>query len=252
MIISASRRTDIPAFFAEWFLNRLLEGYVLVRNPMNCHQISRIVLNRETVDAFVFWTKNPRPFFSVLDYLDESGYPYYFQYTLNDYPLAAEPSLPPLLERIDTIRRLSERIGPNRIMWRYDPILLMPDFDEETHLIHFSKLCAALEGAVTECSFKFVVDYVKTKRNTKQLSLRYPDQPTKNELVSQMASIARRHHISLQGCCEDDYREFDVCPAVCISRGTDGTNQRALADSPQGLRPAFRMSLYPVCGNRRL
>lgn len=106
MIISASRRTDIPAFYGKWFQNRLEDGFVLVRNPFNSHQISRVALNREAVDAFVFWTKDPQPFSPVLDYLDEHRFPYVFQYTLNDYPPAIEPSVPPIEQRIATLQSL--------------------------------------------------------------------------------------------------------------------------------------------------
>lgn len=118
MIISASRRTDIPAFYAKWFMNRIRERYVLVPNPYNPKQISRIALNPDVVDCIVFWTKNPAPMLRELDRL--GAYNYYFQYTLNPYGPEAENCLPPLQARIETFKRLSEKIGKERMIWRYD------------------------------------------------------------------------------------------------------------------------------------
>jgi hypothetical protein len=91
MIISASRRTDIPAFYAEWFMNRIREGYLCVRNPFNAHQVRRVDLSPESVEAIVFWTKDLRPMTIHLDELDERGYRYYFQFTLTGYPEVLEP-----------------------------------------------------------------------------------------------------------------------------------------------------------------
>ena len=125
MIISASRRTDIPAFYAEWFFNRIKEGYVLVRNPMNYHQVSKISLSPAVVDGIVFWTKNPLPMMTRLDELRE--YPYYFQFTLTPYGKEMEPGLPSKKAvLIPVFRELSRKLGPDRLVWRYDPILLNP------------------------------------------------------------------------------------------------------------------------------
>lgn len=109
MIISASRRTDIPAFYWEWFQKRLQEQYVLVRNPLNLHQVSRISLRPEVVDGLVFWTKNPEPMLKQLSVLD--AYAYYFQFTLNAYAADVEAALPPLAVRIEIFRQLAQKIG---------------------------------------------------------------------------------------------------------------------------------------------
>lgn len=152
-IISSSRRTDIPAFFCEWFLNRMKEGYALVRNPRSPHQISQVLLDHDNVDAFVFWTKNSRPFERALDYLQEQGYPCYFQFTLNDYPRIIEPHVPPLAERIQTLISLAHRLGPQHIMWRYDPIILTESVGPDDHIANFENLCRQLAGHITECTF---------------------------------------------------------------------------------------------------
>ena len=123
MIISASRRTDIPSFYSEWLFNRLKEGYVCVRNPMNIHQISQISLSPDVVDGIVFWTKNPTPMLERIHELD--NYTYYFQFTLNSYGKDIEKNVPSKNDVIiPTFKKLSSIIGKERIVWRYDPILI--------------------------------------------------------------------------------------------------------------------------------
>ena len=121
MILSVSRRTDIPNYYSEWFINRIREGYLYVRNPMNFHQISKIDLSPRIVDCIVFWTKNPLP---LMDQLDElKDYKYYFQFTLTGYGKDIEPGLPDKKkEMTDIFRRLSEKTGKEKVIWRYDPI----------------------------------------------------------------------------------------------------------------------------------
>ena len=140
MIISASRRTDIPAFYSEWFVNRLQEGYCLVPNPFNPRQVSRISLVPESVDAIVFWSKNPAPMLPFLPMVEDLSYRFYFLFTVNDYPKALEPGLPPLVERISTFVELSQRIGPRCVIWRYDPIILSNRTDASYHRKTFENL----------------------------------------------------------------------------------------------------------------
>ena len=130
MIISASRRTDIPSYYSEWFMNRIKEGFLYVRTPMNVHQVSKISLSPDVVDGIVFWTKNPAPMMDKLDLL--SDYAYYFQFTVNSYARDIEPNIP---NKNDTIiplfKKLSNRIGKDRVIWRYDPILLTEKYTIE-------------------------------------------------------------------------------------------------------------------------
>lgn len=143
MIISVSRRTDIPAFYSDWFYNRIKEGYVLVRNPFNYHQVNRVSLSLEAVDCFVFWTKNPANMIDNLQIID--SYPYYFQFTLNPYDNKIEKNVPKKSEIIDTFKRLSDKIGPNRVIWRYDPIIVAETIDEEYHYKYFELLASKLD-----------------------------------------------------------------------------------------------------------
>lgn len=137
MIISASRRTDIPNYYSEWFLNRLKEGFVYVRNPMNARQISKVDITPEAVDCVVFWTKNPAPMLNKLNRL--KGYHYYFQFTVTSYEKDVEPAVPSKgYEIIDTFRRLSDKIGRERVIWRYDPILLNGKYNMNHHVDRLS------------------------------------------------------------------------------------------------------------------
>src|SRR5512135_950390 len=124
MIISASRRTDIPAFYSRWFMNRVRAGYCTVPNPFNANQVKRISLLPEEVDVIVFWTRNPRPLFPFLKELDVRGVRYYFQFTLLDNPRSIDPKTPPAESALQTFRALSEQVGPARVIWRYDPLVL--------------------------------------------------------------------------------------------------------------------------------
>ena len=123
MIISASRRTDIPAFYSEWFMNRIREEYFYKVNPFNKNQVKGISLAPEDVDAIVFWSKHPKPIIPHLKKLNEKGYNYYFQYTMNNYPEILEPNLPELSKRIDVFKKLSSQTSPKQVVWRYDPII---------------------------------------------------------------------------------------------------------------------------------
>ena len=122
MIISASRRTDIPAWFSEWFCNRLCEGFCYVRNPYS-QKITRVSLMREDTDVIVFWTKNAEPMMQRLSAVDASGIPYYFQYTVTPYGSDVEPGLTKR-DCIKNFLELSEMLGRDRVLWRYDPVLI--------------------------------------------------------------------------------------------------------------------------------
>jgi len=144
MIISASRRTDIPAFYGRWLLNRLREGHALVRNPFHFRQVWRVSLEPRQVDCLVFWTKNPAPLLPHLPEIERLGHRFYFQYTLTAYNRDLEPRLPPCEERIAAFRALAERIGPHRILWRFDPIVFTNRQGPAAVLAEFAALAARL------------------------------------------------------------------------------------------------------------
>ncbi|MCM1308722.1 MAG: DUF1848 domain-containing protein [Butyrivibrio sp.] len=218
MLISASRRTDIPSYYSEWFFNRLKEEYVLVRNPMNPHQVSRIDLSPKVVDGIVFWTKNPAPMLSGLDALEK--YPYYFQFTLNAYGSDAEAGLPSKEEKlIPLFCRLSKEIGRERVVWRYDPVFLNEKYTAEYHLKYFEALASRLAPFTEKCIISFLDLYRNIKNNIKPLHIYPPDEERQYELMAGFARTAQKYGICLDTCAEEkDFGGLGVRRAHCIDR----------------------------------
>ena len=154
VIISASRSTDIPAFYARWFFNRLERGYCVWYNPFNRQ---KVYVSFQRCRAVVFWTKNPRPILPYLHQLDERGIHYYFQVTLNDYEAEGlEPNVPPLEQRIETFRRLSDQVGHERVIWRFDPLMLTPALSPRELLERIAHIGQALKHCMDKLVFSFV------------------------------------------------------------------------------------------------
>ncbi len=216
MILSVSRRTDIPAFFSKWFMQRLREGYVLVRNPMNFNQVSRIELTPELIDCIVFWTKNPQPLIPFIDEIS-AQYPFYFQYTLNAYGKDVEPNLPVLAEKIHTLRELSQHIGKERIIWRYDPILLSEKYSVEWHILHFQELIHELAPYVGNCVFSFFDDYTKIRKNIHEIQARECTEKEMYQLAEAFSAIAQKHNLQLKTCAEIiGLEKFGILHNQCI------------------------------------
>lgn len=209
MIISASRRTDIPAFYGAWFLQRLEKGFFMYKNPMNAKQVIRLNVNPQNVDCFVFWTKNPESFLKRLDKIESLGYDkYYFQYTLNDYEKEIERNLPELGRRIDAFETISKRIGSKRIIWRYDPIILGERYDEAYHAKRFTSLAQKLEGSTERCIVSFLDDYISMRSNLRNAGITLPVcDPTRDgermaRLAEKLFAIAQKYRIELRACAE--------------------------------------------------
>ena len=201
MILSVSRRTDIPAFYSDWFFNRLREGFVYVRNPMNIHQVSKITLSPELIDCIVFWSKNPKPMLSRLNEL--KGYMYYFQFTINPYDTRMEVSVPKKEAIIKTFKALSEKIGKKRVIWRYDPILLTERMDMEYHIRYFGEIAKRLQGYTDTCVISFVDLYKKTQNNLKGTKARELTLNEMTELAAKLFMVAYQYGITIQTCAEE-------------------------------------------------
>lgn len=216
MILSVSRRTDIPARYADWFFERMRQGYVLVRNPRSPHRVARIELTRETVDGIVFWTKNPAPMLDRLPELD--GYPYYFQFTLNAYGREVEPGVPSKSEfLIPVFRQLARRIGSERVLWRYDPILYGGRYTMAYHLGYFRRMAERLAGCTDTCTVSFLDFYRRIGSRTRPLGLREPEDSWKTELLARFAAMAKECGIALRVCAEKtDYTVCGASPARCV------------------------------------
>lgn len=201
MIVSASRRTDIPAFYSDWFLNRVRAGYAYVRNPMNVHQISQISLSPELVDGIVFWTKNPTPMLDKLDALRD--YMYYFQFTLNSYDADVERNLPSKSKVIiPAFQRLSGLIGPDRVIWRYDPVFLSRTYTMDYHIRYFEELAKRLSPYTKKCTISFLDFYRNTEKNLSSLSLeRFPAEQ-QEQLAKSFAEISHSYGLHIDTCAE--------------------------------------------------
>jgi DNA repair photolyase len=215
MILSASRRTDIPAFYSDWFYHRIEQGFVYVRNPMNSHQISKILLNPEVVDCFVFWTKNPKPFIDRLFLLN--NYSYYFQYTITGYGKTLEPTVPPLQESLSTFIVLSKRIGSKAVVWRYDPILISDTFTEEYHCKTFEYIASQLSDYTDSCVISFVYYYKKTIKNLSNINNCEMNSDTMKRLAQKLQLIGLRYNITITSCSEEiDLSEYGIAHGKCI------------------------------------
>lgn len=216
MIISASRRTDLPAFFSEWLLARLAGGLALVPHPWRPGQITRVPLSPDTVDCLVFWTKNPEPLRLRLKAVEALGYRrYYFTFTLTPYGPELEPNLPPKAALLETFERLSDRIGPRRLDWRYDPIVVDEKHPVQWHLDHFGRLGDRLRGRADRCLISFFKNY-------RHLRGRLPEAGPEaiEKLAAGLAAIAAELSLPLFHCTERlDLRHLGIRPAACIDRG---------------------------------
>ncbi len=224
MIISASRRTDIPAFFSEWFINRIRAGWCLVPNPMNYGQQSYVSLRPDDVDAIVFWSKNPAPLLRHLDELDSRGYHYYFQFSLNDYPKALEPNVPNLDRRIEVFRSLGDRLGPRRVVWRYDPIVISNQTPPDFHRAVFEAVASRLSGYTKRVMVSLVDYYRKTERRLSGLEKEglafergAADSPYVWKLLNDLAAIAKANGMDIFTCAEEhDFTEARIPPGRCV------------------------------------
>lgn len=215
MFLSVSRRTDIPAYYSEWFFNRLKEGFCYVQNPMNKKQFSKIIISPEVIDGIVFWTKNPAPMLDKLSLL--SDFPYYFQFSITAYENDLEKNLPSKNSIIETFKRLSDLIGKEKIIWRYDPILITPAYTLEKHYRHFEILSKMLHNYTDKVIFSYVDFYTKIIKNLNELQVQHLSQLHKEELAKNLSSIAHQYGLQIETCCEDiNLSQYGIEHAHCI------------------------------------
>ncbi|MBF0533120.1 MAG: DUF1848 domain-containing protein [Candidatus Omnitrophica bacterium] len=223
-IISVSRRTDIPAFYSEWFMNRVRAGFCCVPNPYNPRQVATVSLEPQEVKLFVFWTRNPAPLMTRLEELDNAGYHYYFLYTVVGYPRTIDPHAPESAEAVKTFQQLSLRIGKEKVIWRYDPIFYSNSTSLEWHKSNFKRLLAAIAPYTKRVIFSFLAPYRKTlSRMSKETGQGFRFEPdafqpaTYAGLIREMSILAKQHGIMLQSCAEEsDMTSWGVVPGKCI------------------------------------
>ena len=220
MIISASYRTDIPAFYGRWFVNRFHAGFARVANPYG--GAAATVPLRDGVDGFVFWTRNAQPFADALEMVREAEIPFVVSQTLTAYPRPLEGRVIAPEHALAHMAALAARFGPAALVWRYDPILFSSLTPLDFHLDTFARLAARLEGVVDECVISFATIYRKTARNldaaARAQGLAWEDPPdeAKRRLASQLVALAARHRMRLSVCAQAALTEPGSHPAACI------------------------------------
>jgi len=213
MIINTGQRTDIPAFYADWFANRLKEGFVCVRNPYNPNQVSRYRLDPEVVDCIAFCTKNPAPMFPYMDLLKDYGQ--YWYVTITPYAKDIEPNVPDKHKLLEDFKELSEIVGINSIGWRYDPILLSDRYTKEYHLRAFEQMAKALEGYTNTVVISFVDLYPKVVRNFPEV--RKVTKADRLELGEAIIKIAADCGMTVKPCAEgDELAQFGADCSGCM------------------------------------
>ena len=218
MILSVSRRTDIPNYYSEWFFNRLKDGFLYVRNPMNFHQISEIKISPDVVDCIVFWTKNPLPMMERLDELE--AYNYYFQFTLTGYGNDVERNLPNKKTSVIPIfQELSNKIGKEKVVWRYDPIFFSNRYNVQYHLKAFRSIAEALSGYTEKCVISFLDIYPKNKKNMDNLLSYDLSDSELREFAKELRIIEKKNHIKIGICSEKvDLDEYGINHNSCIDK----------------------------------
>ncbi|MBI5164399.1 MAG: DUF1848 domain-containing protein [Magnetospirillum sp.] len=220
MIVSASYRTDIPAFYGAWFLNRFRAGFARVANPYG-RQVSTVPL-RAGVDGFVFWTRNAAPFRAALAEVRRAAIPFVVQYTVTGYPRALETSVIEAERAVGDIRALAEEYGPRAVVWRYDPIIFSSLTPAAVHRHTFTRLADALAGAVDECVVSFANIYRKTARNLAAAARAHhfawsdPPGEEKRDLAMQLGVLGRERGLAVTVCSQDSYVVPGIRPAACV------------------------------------
>ena len=219
MIISASRRTDIPAFYTPWFMSRLRLGWCSVPNPFNPLQVSEVSLRPEDVDVFVFWTRSALPLFPHLKELEQSGYRFYFLVTLMDNPREMDARCPSLTTAVRTFRTLADRIGPEKVIWRYDPIVLSPLTDPDFHKRVFGQIAGRLQGYTQRCIVSMMHPYRKVKRRLTEegIALTPWEEKDLDDLMPSLAKEAGERGMKISSCASPlDLERYGIHRGKCV------------------------------------
>lgn len=230
MIIQTGMRTDIPAFYSKWFLNRIREGYVLVRNPYNPGQVTKYSLSPEVVDLIAFCTKNPAPMLPHMDALTPYGQ--YWFVTITPYGKDVEPNVPDKEKVMEDFKRLSDIVGIDSMGWRYDPIFIDDKHPVEWHIAEFEKMAGTLSGYTRSCVISFIDIYRKVERN-------FPDarevsKPNRITLGKEFIRIAGRYGMTVRPCAEgNDLEPFGADCSGCMTVDTFESALHSRLDVPK-------------------
>lgn len=215
MILNTGCRTDIPAYYGEWFYNRIRAGFVLARNPYRPEQVLKYRLDPAVVDALCFCTKNPQPMLARLGEL--SAFRQFWFVTVTPYGKEIEPFVPDKARVLASVRQLSALVGARAVGWRYDPVFITERYSIETHLRSFERMAAALSGYVSACVVSFIDLYEKTKRNFPQA--RAVSMEEQKRLIQAFVAIGRKYRIPIRTCCENpSLAQYGADVSGCMTR----------------------------------
>jgi len=198
MIISASRRTDIPALYGEWFIRQYKKGIFYIKNPFNQSQIRIVNLKEDNVKCIVFWTKNAKPFLKKLKQIDT---PFYFLYTITNYGKILESNVPEIAESITTFKNLSLKIGNENVIWRYDPIIFTENLNESWHFKNFEFLAKNLKNYTKKCIASFIYMYKKCIKNLNTLDIQNKSEKKLKYFIQTLEEISNKYGIETNWCC---------------------------------------------------
>lgn len=255
MILNTGNRTDIPAFYSDWFYNRIQAGFVMVRNPYYPQQVSRYRLHPELIDALAFCTKNPAPMLKRL--AEISAFKQFWFVTITPYGRDIEPNVPDQAKVIEAFKRLSEAVGIKAVGWRYDPIFISEHYPLSFHLDSFEQMASSLRGYTDHCVISFIDLYKKTRRNFTGVQA---VTVAERDLIGQtFTAIAKQHQITLRSCCEGtELQKYGVDCSGCM---TQAVLERAIGCSlkvPKSRQPArdgcdcllgSDIGVYNTCGH---
>ena len=258
MIVSASRRTDIPRFHFDWLLGRFEEGFALVRNPAVRTRVSRVILSPDTVDCVAFWTKDPSVLLARKTELDRvCPSPYFVQFTLNAYGADVEAGLPRKARLLETFRSLADALGPDRVVWRYSPILLGGAYDIAHHMQWFEAFAARLEGSTRTCRISFLDMYPKIAGRMAALGFVGVPEEAKAALALRLAELGAARGIEVGGCGDGALDDAGLARAGCIDaavveRVAGVRAKRAPGGARRGAcrcSPSVDIGTYDTCAN---
>ena len=216
MIINTGMRTDIPAFYSEWLMNRVHKGFVYVRNPYYKFQVSKYSLSPKVVDCLAFCTKNPYPMLKYLDELKEQYNMFWFV-TITPYGKELEPNVPPFEKVIQDFKTLSNKLGKNAVALRYDPILINEEYSVKKHIEMFDKIAKSLNGYTEDVTISFLDLYEKVKRNAPDI--RPPTNEEQKYIAKEFVKIGKENNMIIHGCCENpNLKEIGIDITGCMSQ----------------------------------
>ncbi len=259
-IVSASRRTDIPAFYAQWFMDGLKRGAIEFIHPYSGQRLN-VSLKPNDVIAFVFWSKNFCGFIDHLEWI-RKDYACVFHYTINEYPLEIEGNIPLLTRRLDSFKKISDMFSPDNIIWRYDPILLTKNFNMDYHLAKFTEISGILKGYTKKCYTSFVQLYGKNKvilRNS-GVDENESQNTIKLDLISKLKGICESNTMELLNCCYPLLKEAGVPSGSCIDKKLiekiTGLNLKEIKKAPTrkscGCYKSIDIGTYSTCKGKCL